>query len=234
MGDEAVAAPHVMVVEDDASLARWIADYLADHGFLVSVATRGDEALALIESDAPDLVVLDLNLPVLDGLEICRRARAFFRGPVLMLTARDAEDDEIRGLDSGADDYLRKPVAPRVLLARVQALLRRESPARVPNALVAGALTLDIDSRTVALAGEVVAVSTLEFDVLACLVESAGQVVSRDALVRRIRGIEYDGFDRSVDVCVSRLRRRFGDDAGEPRRIKTVRGKGYLLAPDAW
>lgn len=223
-----------MVVEDDESLARWIADYLSNHGYLVTVATQGDEALSLIEQDAPDLVVLDLNLPVLDGLEVCRRAREFFDKPILMLTARDDDADEILGLNSGADDYLGKPVTPRILLARVRALLRRGQPKDTSSIVTIGSLSLDPDSRTVRLDDEIIAVSTHEFDVLMLLANHVGRPLSREALISEVRGIEYDGFDRSVDVCISRLRRKLGDDAQTPRRIKTLRGTGYLLAADAF
>ncbi len=225
---------HILVVEDDESLARWIADYLASHGFMVSVATRGDEALIQIENDTPDLVILDLNLPVLDGLEVCRRARTFFNNPVLMLTARDDDTDEILGLNSGADDYLGKPVVPRILLARVHALLRRGKPSATSTQVNIGSLSIDTESRTVKLENEVISVSTHEFDVLLLLANNVGQALSRDALVVEIRGIEYDGFDRSVDVCISRLRRKLGDDANTPKRIKTLRGTGYMLAADAF
>jgi two-component system OmpR family response regulator/two-component system response regulator RstA len=234
MPETTTPSQHIMVVEDDASLARWIADYLSSHGYLVSVASRGDEALTLIESDQPDLVVLDLNLPVLDGLEVCRRSRSFFTGPILMLTARDAEADEILGLNTGADDYLSKPVKPHILLARIRALLRRGQSNATSTIITIGSLRMDPDSRTVTLEGETVAVSTHEFDVLLLLASHVGKPLSRDKLISEIRGIEYDGFDRSVDVCISRLRRKLGDDAQVPKRIKTLRGKGYLLAADAW
>ncbi|MEE9320993.1 MAG: response regulator transcription factor [Granulosicoccus sp.] len=234
MQESITQSQHIMVVEDDASLARWIADYLSSHGYLVSVASRGDDAIRLIESDLPDLVVLDLNLPVLDGLEVCRRARKFFNGPILMLTARDAEADEILGLNTGADDYLGKPVKPHILLARVRALLRRGQGDTTSKIITIGSLQLDPDSRTVTLTGKTVAVSTHEFDVLLLLANHVGKPLSREKLIGDIRGIEYDGFDRSVDVCISRLRRKLGDDAQVPRRIKTLRGTGYLLAADAW
>lgn len=223
-----------MVVEDDQSLAEWIADYLSSHDYLVTLANRGDEALDLIASDSPDLIVLDLNLPVLDGLEVCRQARAFHAGPILMLTARDSEDDEIRGLDTGADDYLGKPVQPHLLLARIRALLRRSSGDTPTGLLTFGALKINPDSRTVLLDGDHIALSTNEFDVLSLLASHADRPLSRDVLISTIRGIEYDGFDRSVDVCISRLRRKLGDDAQTPRRIKTLRGTGYLFAADAW
>jgi len=231
-------APSVLVVEDDTALAEWIADYLAQHGFRVALASRGDDALQRIERDAPDAVVLDLGLPGIDGLAVCRRARAFYTGPVLMLTARDEDEDEIRGLEDGADDYLVKPVRPRVLLARLQTLLRRaelaggrqDTPRQAP-VLVVGDLMLDLTRREAYVAGVALSLSTQEFDVLALLAGSAGRPVDRQTLSARLRGLEYDGLDRAVDLAVSRLRRKLGDPAGEPRRIKTVRGRGYQLVP---
>jgi len=235
---------HVLVVEDDASLAGWIADYLGRHGLQVSVATRGDTALHLIRSDQPDAVVLDLGLPVLDGLSVCRRARAFYDGPILMLTARDEEEDEIRGLELGANDYLVKPVRPRVLLARLNVLLRRRSgragegdepdasdaSARaMSRTLRVGDLSIDLADRRVELAGRELSLSTQEYDVLVLLAGEAGRPVDRQTLSTRLRGIDHDGIDRAVDLAVSRLRRKLGDPAASPRRIKTVRGRGYLL-----
>lgn len=234
MSEDINARQHIMVVEDDESLARWIADYLGSHGYLVSVANQGDEALELIRADLPDLVILDLNLPVLDGLEVCRQARTFYDRPILMLTARDDDSDEILGLNTGADDYLGKPVAPSRLLARVRALLRRGSAEPESRLITIGGLSIDPDSRSVTLHEQRVSVSTHEFDLLSLLARNAGTPLSRDTLISEIRGIEYDGFDRSVDVSISRLRRKLGDDAQEPRRIKTLRGTGYLLAQDAW
>ena len=224
-------AAHVLVVEDDAALARWIGDYLVAHGLHASVATRGDVALELIRSDRPDAVVLDLGLPVLDGLAVCRRARAFYDGPILMLTARDDDEDEIRGLETGADDYLTKPVRPRVLLARLQALLRRgDAGAAAGGRLHAGPLEIDPARREARLDGVPLALTTQEFDVLSLLASEAGRTVDRQTLSARLRGIDDDGLGRAVDLAVSRLRRKLGDDAAAPRRIKTVRGRGYLLS----
>ncbi len=225
---------HIMIVEDDESLARWIADYLGSHGYLVSVANNGEAALELLRNDVPDAVILDLNLPGMDGLDVCRHAREFFQQPILMLTARDAESEEVKGLDTGADDYLGKPVKPSILLARLRALLRRSHPEELSADIHIGDLRIDPQSRTVELANELISLSTHEFDVLLLLAQHVGQSLSRDALITHIRGIEYDGFDRSVDICISRLRRKLGDDANVPRRIKTLRGVGYLLAADAW
>ncbi len=234
MSVPAKTSPHIMVVEDDRSLASWIADYLTSHDFLVTVATRGDEAVNLIRSDEPNLVVLDVMLPGLDGLEVCKQVRKFYHRPILMLTARDAEADEILGLDTGADDYLNKPVKPKVLLARIKALLRRESVDEPEHIVRIGGLYIDPVSRSLLLNEQEVPLSSHEFDLLLLLAIHAGTPLSREKLISQMRGIEYDGFDRSIDISISRLRRKLGDDASAPTRIKTVRGKGYLLAPDAW
>jgi len=198
------------------------------------VASRGDEALELIKLDDPDLVVLDVMLPGLDGLNVCRQAREFYKKPILMLTALGSESDEVMGLDTGADDYLSKPVRPKILLARINALLRRDAPESDEDAIQIGGLRIDPLSRTLKLNEEDVAVSSHEFDLLTLLARSAGTPVSRDTLVTQMRGIEYNGLDRSIDISISRLRKKLDDDASSPARIKTVRGKGYLLAPDAW
>lgn len=228
-----------MLVEDDMSLAEWFSDYLTEHGYLVTLVNRGDAAVELIETDQPDLVVLDLMLPVKDGFDVCKEARLFYTGPILMMTARDGETDEVLGLELGADDYVTKPVKPRVLLSRIKALLRRASisPSTDKNSehiISLGLLTLDISSRTTHLDGQIVTISSNEFDVLWHLAQSAGAPVSRSDLVQKMRGIEYDGFDRSIDIIVSRLRKKLGDDATNPFRIKTIWGRGYLLVPDTW
>jgi len=230
---------HIMLVEDDISLAEWFGDYLTDHGYLVTLANRGDTAIELIELDQPDLVILDIMLPIKDGFEVCQAIRPFYRGPILMMTARDHETDEVLGLELGADDYLVKPVKPRVLLSRIKALFRRIS---LPvfsvevdlNKVSFGDLTIDANSRTTTLKGVKVAISSNEFDVLWQLAQSADNVVSRKELVTQRRGIEYDGFDRSIDILISRIRKKLGDDASNPYRIKTVWGKGYLFVKDAW
>jgi len=222
---------NVLVVEDDPSLASWMSDYLGDNGYLVTVANQGDFAITLIEDDLPDLVILDVNLPAVNGFEVCRRVRTFYHAPILMLTARSEEIDEVKGLECGANDYMVKPVRPRALLARIARLLETGT---VGNRLETGGLIVDTDSRSVSLNGVAIDLSSNEFDLLCQLVEHAGQVRSRDQLVENLRGIEYDGFNRSVDILVSRLRKKLHDDAAAPAKIKTVWGKGYLLAADAW
>jgi two-component system OmpR family response regulator/two-component system response regulator RstA len=225
---------HILVVEDDASLSSWIADYLNDNGLSVSIASRGDDALTLIADDQPDLVILDINLPVVNGFDVCRQAREFYSRPILMLTARGDEPDEVQGLESGANDYLVKPVRPRALLARINSLLRRNESIIDDQRIEFGSLLLHATSRSVQLDGEIINVSSNEFDLLWLLAQHAGQVMSRDQMVEHLRGIEYDGFNRSVDILVSRLRKKLRDDTTSPARIKTVWGKGYLFAADAW
>ena len=231
-----------MLVEDDMSLAEWFSDYLSEQGYLVTLATRGDVAIELIESDQPDLVILDIMLPVKDGFEVCQAIRPFYHGPILMMTARDHETDEILGLELGADDYVVKPVKPRVLLSRIKALFRRATPQEAlplivevaPNKISFGQLSIDANSRTTMLANVKVAISSNEFDVLWQLAQAADNLVSRKELVIQRRGIDYDGFDRSIDILISRIRKKLGDDASNPYRIKTVWGKGYLFVKDAW
>ena len=231
-----------MLVEDDLSLAEWFSDYLSEQGYLVTLATRGDVAIELVKSDQPDLVILDIMLPVKDGFEVCLAIRPFYTGPILMMTARDHETDEILGLELGADDYVVKPVKPRVLLSRIKALFRRTASPEVlptieavdPNKLTFGLLSIDANSRTTMLAGVKVTISSNEFDVLWQLAQAADNLVSRKDLVTQRRGIDYDGFDRSIDILISRIRKKLNDDASNPYRIKTVWGKGYLFVKDAW
>ncbi len=223
---------HILVVEDDASLAEWIADYLTENHYLVSVASRGDTAIELVKEDIPDLVILDVNLPGVNGFEVCKAIRKFYANPVLMLTARGDELDEVIGLGVGANDYLIKPIRPKALLARLQSLLRRDTQSL--SCLSFGKLFIDADNRSARLAEQVLQLSSNEFDLLWLLASKAGEVMSREDIVSQLRGIEYDGFDRSIDIMVSRVRKKVGDNSTQPYLIKTVRGKGYLFAHDAW
>ncbi len=227
-----------MIVEDDASLAEWIADYLTSQNYDVSVSNRGDEAVHLIQSDNPDLVLLDINLPVKDGFDICREVRKFYHHPILMMTARNEEMDEVLGLELGADDYILKPIRPRALLARIKALLRRieidGNDNQSSDNLTFGNFSINYSSRTTLFKGHSIPVSSNEFEVLWILANHAGTIVSRKSLIKELRGIEYDGFDRSTDILISRLRKKLDDNPSEPYRIKTVWGKGYLFSPDAW
>lgn len=222
----------LMLVEDDEKLASLVAEYLAGYEFSVDVVNRGDAALSRFRDTRPDVVVLDLMLPGLDGMVVCRRLRDISNVPILILTAREDSYDEVSGLEQGADDYINKPVQPRVLLARLRALLRRGQAASRNDDLAFGAFHLSRENRTVTWRGQPVTLNSTEFKLLLVLAESAGQVMSRNDILLKMRGIEFDGLDRSIDNCVSRLRRKLDDNDGE--RIKTVWGEGYLFSPSAW
>ncbi len=227
----------VLLVEDDARLAALVSEYLGQHEFEVRVEARGDTAVSNFQADSVDLVILDLMLPGLDGLEVCRALREKFQGPIMMLTAKGGDIDQVVGLELGADDYAIKPVEPRVLLARARALLRRfkrELTSTQHAQLQFGQLEISSAGQKARLGGATVALTTQEFDLLWLLASRAGDVHSRDEIYRELRGIEYDGLDRTVDVCVSHLRRKLLDDTDNPQRIKTVWGKGYLFVADSW
>ena len=233
----------IVFVEDDAAIGRLIADFLSRHDMSVHIEPRGDTALAVIEAQQPDLVMLDIMLPGLDGLSVCRELRPRFNGPIVMLTALDSDMNQILGLELGANDYILKTTPPAVLLARLRVQLRASRPQETsatpaPNlrsrALQFGALRIDPESRDVRLQDERIVLSTADFDLLWELATHAGQVLNREQLFRALRGIDYDGLDRSIDVAISRLRRKLHDDTENPQRIKTVRQRGYLLAPNAW
>ncbi|APR87852.1 Transcriptional regulatory protein RstA [Minicystis rosea] len=220
----------ILIIEDDQALAAMIADFLAQQGYLVATDARGDRAVARILAERPSLVVLDLMLPGRDGLSVCREVRDGYPGPILMLTARGAEVDEVVGLEIGADDYLAKPVRPRVLLARIRALLRRPSgaPSARRESLTIGALTVDASTREARMRGVAVPLTSGEFDLLFYLASHAGQVMSRAVLYQELRGVHPDDFDRSIDLMVSRLRHKLQETASQGEIIKTVRGVGYL------
>jgi two-component system response regulator RstA len=223
-----------MIVEDDERLATLTRDYLVANGLDVTVVSNGNEAIRRIPSEEPDLVVLDLMLPGADGLTVCREVRKSYRNPILMLTARSDDMDQVLGLEMGADDYVAKPVKPRLLLARIRALLRRvegEMEA-VPQRLEFGQLVIDNGAREVLLNGASVEMTSAEYDLLWLLASNAGRVLSRELIFEKLRGIQYDGQDRSIDVRISRIRPKIGDDPDNPKRIKTVRSKGYLFVAD--
>ena len=218
------------MVEDDDDFASLVVEYLSDYGLQAEVVSDGSVAEASIKARSPDLVILDLMLPNRDGLEICRDIRAWYEGPILFLTARSGWVDEIVGLELGADDYLRKPVEPRLLLARIRNLLRRtDKPGE--NREVAGGSKLEIDSkkRTAHLGGRELDLTDAEFELLVYMREHAGEHLTREQLSRDVCDTEYDGLDRTIDVRVGRLRAKLGDDAKHPTWIKSIRGVGYLF-----
>ncbi|TBU87186.1 response regulator [Phytopseudomonas dryadis] len=232
----------ILIVEDDPRLAELTADYLRGNGLQVSIEADGARAAARIVDECPDLVILDLMLPGEDGLAICARVRdRCYAGPILLLTARSDEMDQVLGLESGADDYVCKPVRPRVLLARIRVLLRRrearEPAAQAAHRLSFGPLLIDHALREAWLGEQGIELTSAEFDLLWLLAANAGRILSREEIFAALRGIEYDGLDRSIDVRISRIRPKIGDDPLHPRLIKTIRSKGYLFvagAAEAW
>lgn len=232
------AVVDILLVEDDRRLADLTAQYFRQNGLTVSLESRGDRAIARFHAERPRVVLLDLMLPGLDGLSVCRELRHIFDGPILIFTARDSDIDQVIGLEAGADDYVAKPVDPMVLLARTRALLRRVegNAGGTQHAvdIVLGGLRISEAAQEVWLDGVSVQLTTQEFELLCLLARNAGTVLSREIIYKNLRGIEYDGLDRSIDGRVSKLRRKLKDSASKPERIKTVWGRGYLLVPDAW
>ncbi len=210
------AEKHILVVEDDISLAEWVSDYLLEHGYQVTVASQGDFALEMIAEEQPDLVLLDVMLPVKNGFDVCKEARAFYAGPILFMTACVEDGDEIQGLEVGADDYLTKPIRPKVMLARIKALLRRAIDDKLKQQLVFESLTLNAAAKSVMVDDELLDLNANEFDVFWLLALQAGKVVTRIDLVSELRGIEYDGLDRSVDIRGSRLRKKLQETKNDP------------------
>ena len=227
------APTRILLVEDDLRTAALVREYLVGQGFVVDHEPDGNRAGKRIVAEQPDLVLLDLMLPGKDGLTICREVRGSYPGPILMMTARGDEIDQVVGLELGADDYVAKPVGPRLLVARIRALLRRPAgKVAPPERVEIGALVVDRTRREVSVGGRAVGLTTAEFDLLWVLASRAGEVVSRAELLEALRGIAYDGIDRSIDMRVSAVRRRI--ERGKLQWIKTVRGEGYLLmAPEA-
>ena len=233
---KAPAAPRTaaLLVEDDIRLGALVTEYLAKHDIDVTVAGDGERGLATLGRGRFDVVLLDVMLPGVDGLEVCRRLRAAPASasiPVIMLTAKGDDVDKIVGLELGADDYLAKPFNPRELLARIRAVLRRTGPGAPARAerLRVGAIEIDFEAREVTVKGRRQVLTHYEFELLAALARVAGRVLSRERLLDLLKGEDYETFDRSIDVHISKLRAKLEDDPKEPRYIKTVRGVGYVL-----
>ncbi|ASA57184.1 response regulator transcription factor [Vibrio gazogenes] len=225
----------ILLVEDDTELAGLIADFLSRYGFDVITVNNGTDAVKQVADLQPDLVILDVMLPGMNGMEVCQTIRRFYTGYILMQTALDDDADQMRGLEIGADDYVIKQVQPHLLLSRIYALLRRSERKLPPasttieaNTLMCGPLVIDLSNRTVVLNQLPVETTTAEFELLVLLASTVGQVVSRDEILQKIRGFEYDGLDRSIDRRISRLRQKLVLDNGK-ELIKTVRGVGYQL-----
>ncbi len=232
------AAPvRLLLIEDDVRLASLVRDYLMHEHFDVTVEHRGDTAVANFDASTVNIVILDLMLPGMNGLQVCAHLRKTWSGPILILTAKSSDIDHVMGLELGADDFITKPIEPPVLLARLRALLRRTQTAQNPatgDVLIFGSLQLNLQSHQVQLTGKEVDLTTQEFELLSYLAGHANTVLSRDMIYNNIRGIEYDGVDRTVDVRISRLRKKLNDNPEHPFRIRTIWGKGYLFVADAW
>jgi DNA-binding response OmpR family regulator len=225
-------AIRVLIIDDDARLHELLATYLEQNGLTVTVAIDGRKGLSALEAGTFDAVLLDLMMPGLDGIEVCKRIRQKSNIPIVMLTAKGDETDRVVGLELGADDYVAKPFSPRELLARLRAVLRRARPDVAGERLAVGDIAVDVPGRIVTVAGKPIELTGIEFDVLVALARRAGRVVARDALLEEAgRGDVVVG-ERTVDVHVSHLRQKLGDDPRSPRLIKTVRGVGYVLARD--
>ncbi len=221
-------AQKILVVDDEPEIVKLVRAYLERAGFIVVTAYEGQQALAVFRHERPNLVVLDLNLPGMDGLDVCRALRRDSDVPIIMLTARLEETDRLIGLELGADDYVVKPFSPREIVARVRAVLRRTegTPVR-PEVVSTSGVMIDLTRRMVTVDGQPLDLTTMEFDLLAVFVEHPGQVFSRLQLLDRVQGAAYEGYERTIDVHVKNLRKKLGDDPLNPRYIETVRGVGY-------
>ena len=221
----------ILVVDDEVKIVRLVRDYLQTAGFRVLTACDGPTAMATFRQERPDLLVLDLNLPGMDGLDVARAVRKEGSTPIIMLTARVEEADRVAGLELGADDYVTKPFSPRELLARLRAVMRRTTPGETTPALIrVGDLTLDREKRLAAIGRVPLDLTGTEFDLLVVLASAPGRVFSRLELLERVQGVAYEGYERTVDVHIKNLRKKMEADPRHPRYIQTVYGAGYRFA----
>jgi DNA-binding response OmpR family regulator len=221
--------PTILIIDDDKHLNDLLASFFLDYGYRTISATHPERGLKLLRQEAPDLVILDVMLPGMNGFEVCKRIRQTSTIPIIMLTARGELMDKVVGLELGADDYLPKPFEPRELVARIQSVLRRMRKADDTGILTFGPLAVDFPRRTARLDGEPLNLTTNEFTALALLVRNPGKVLDRDQLLQELRGMDSDAFNRSVDITMSRLRQKLNDDPRDPSFIKTVWGTGYVF-----
>lgn len=227
---------HILLVEDDMSLATWISDYLEESGFSITHLSRGDWVVDAVKTHPPALILLDLMLPGMDGHQVCKRLREFYSGPIIVLTAKSDEFDEVLSLELGASDFVMKPVRPRALLTRMKTALQRSDSEQRDSAeqMAFGTLKLESSAKRAVWRGSELSLTAAEFDLLWLLASRAGEVVDRDTVFRLMKGWQYDGMDRRFDVLVSSLRKKVSDVGSKAKRIKTVWGRGYLFVPDAW
>jgi DNA-binding response OmpR family regulator len=221
--------PHVLIIDDDERLNGLLTEYLKRFGFAVTTATHPEAGLRALKSGAADILILDVMLPEMDGFAVCRKVRESSRIPIIMLTARGEVTDRIVGLELGADDYLSKPFEPRELVARIQAVLRRGKPEEAPDVIRSGPVEVNWTTRSARLQDAELELTGAEFELLGLFVRNRGRVLSRERIMDVTRGVDWDAYDRSIDVLVSRLRQKLGDDAKRPSFIRTIRGAGYTF-----
>jgi len=224
--------PTLLIIDDDAKLNQLLKDFFKDFGFDVVAATHPAKGLKKLKQASPDLVILDIMLPEMDGFEVCKAIRQTSNVPIIMLTARGEVTDKVVGLELGADDYLAKPFEPRELVARVQSVLRRTQQLSDTRNLFFNRLTIDVDKRIAVLDGHPVDLTTNEFTALELLARNAGKVLNRDQILQELRGMDCDAYNRSVDIAVSRLRQKLKDNPKSPEFIKTIWGTGYVFVAD--
>lgn len=220
---------NILIIDDDEKLNRLLTRYLSDFGFDVHTCTHPGRGMEMVQQDGPDLIILDIMLPDMDGFEVCRKIRESLTVPIIMLTARGEVTDKVVGLELGADDYLSKPFEPRELVARIQTVLRRSAPQKEAGVLRFGNLEVDITRRTVIQNGVDVNLTTHEWAALLLLTGSPGKVYDRDEILQELKGMDCEAYNRSVDITMSRLRHKLGDDPKHPKYIKTVWGAGYVF-----
>lgn len=222
---------HILVIDDDEKLNALLKDYLGGYGYAVKTVTHPSDGFEWIRRKSPDLIILDIMLPDMDGFEVCREIRKISTVPIIMLTARGDVTDRIVGLEMGADDYLPKPFEPRELLARIQSVLRR-STSQLLSIIRFQGLEIDVQKQTVVLSNKKIALTTMEFELLRLFAENPGKVLTRDQMMDALRGMDWSAFDRSLDVLISRLRQKLHDDPKSPKWILTVRSAGYKFIGD--
>ncbi|ARG98298.1 response regulator [Legionella micdadei] len=224
----------ILLVEDNLKLANYLKESLLDAGYEVSIEKRGDRAVYRILREQPEIVILDIMLPGMNGDQICHTIRDDYSGKILMLTAVNDIESEVSSLNLGADDYLTKPVAEEVLKARIEALLRRPNLVNNQNQFQFGNFSINLSNKSVRLFDEEISISTSDFEVLALLVKNHDKLLSRNSIMYALYGREYDGVERSIDLKISRLRKALNDDGKKPYRIKTIHKKGYVFVSDSW
>lgn len=232
MSGQTGARARLLIIDDDEKLTALLSEYLKGFGYTVHAAPHPDEGVRMLRNEPPDLLILDIMLPGMDGLAVCRKVREFSSIPIIMLTARGEVADRVVGLELGADDYLPKPFEPRELVARIQSVLRRGDQRDDVERTKVGRVEVNWAARAAHLDGKPLDLTTAEFDLLALLLRRRGRVLSREHIMSETRGVDWEAYDRAVDVLISRLRQKLGDDPKRPAFIRTVRGAGYTFIGD--